>query len=80
MTHSDIDILVCRSNRLWSEADQSALNGLFPLSGSKTNFIINGVELKEVESLLGDLPKKRSEFRKKIKSLFQFQFFTKNQI
>jgi succinoglycan biosynthesis transport protein ExoP len=80
LTHSDIDILVCRSNRLWSEADQSALNSLLPLSGSKTNFIINGVELKEVESLLGDLPKKRSEFRKKIKSLFQFQFFTKNQI
>ena len=80
LTHSDIDILVCRSNRLWSEADQSALNGLFPLSGSKINFVVNGVELKEVESLLGDLPKKRSEFRKKIKTLFQFQFFTKNQI
>lgn len=78
--HSDIDILVCRSNRLWSEADQSALNGLLPLSDSKMHFVINGVELKEVESLLGDLPKKRSEFRKKIKTMFQFQFFTKNQI
>jgi polysaccharide biosynthesis transport protein len=80
LTHSDIDILVCRSNRLWSEADQSVLNGLLPLCGSKINFVVNGVELKEVESLLGDLPKKRSEFRKKIKTLFQFQFFTKNQI
>jgi succinoglycan biosynthesis transport protein ExoP len=79
-THSDIDILICRSNRLWSEADQSALNGLLPHSGSKMHFVINGVELKEVESLLGDLPKKRSEFRKKIKTMFQFQFFTKNQI
>jgi uncharacterized protein involved in exopolysaccharide biosynthesis len=79
-THSDIDILICRSNRLWSEADQSALKGLLPLSGSKMHFIVNGVELKEVESLLGDLPKKRSEFRKKIKTIFQFQFFSKNQI
>jgi hypothetical protein len=79
-THSDIDVLICRSNRLWSEADQTALNGLLPLSGPKTHFVINGVELKEVESLLGDLPKKRSEFRKKIKTIFQFQFFTKNQI
>ena len=79
-THSDIDILICRSNRLWSEADQSALNGLLPLSGPKMHFVINGVELKEVESLLGDLPKKRTEFRKKIKTMFQFQFFTKNQI
>jgi uncharacterized protein involved in exopolysaccharide biosynthesis len=79
-THSDINILVCRSNRLWSEADQSAINGLLPISESKMNFIVNGVELKEVESLLGDLPKKRSVFRKKIKTMFQFQFFTKNQI
>lgn len=79
-THSDIDILVCRSNRLWSEADQSALNDLLPISGSKMHFAINGVELKEVESLLGELPKKRSEFRNKIKTIFQFQFFTKNQI
>jgi hypothetical protein len=79
-THSDIDILICRSNRLWSEADQSALNGLLPATGSKMHFVINGVELKEVESLLGDLPKKRSEFRKKIKTMFQFQFFSKNQI
>jgi uncharacterized protein involved in exopolysaccharide biosynthesis len=79
-TTSDIDILVCRSNRLWSEADQNALNGLLPNAGSKIHFVINGVELKEVESLLGDLPKKRSDFRQKIKALFQFQFFTKNQI
>lgn len=77
---SDIDILVCRSNRLWSEADQEALNALLPLSDSKMHFVINGVELKEVESVLGDLPKKRSEFRKKIKTMFQFQFFSKNQI
>lgn len=79
-THSDIDILICRSNRLWSEADQSALNSILPLSGSKIHFLVNGVELKEVESLLGELPKKRSILRKKIKTMFQFQFFTKNQI
>lgn len=78
--HSDIDILICRSNRLWSEADQTALNGLRPLSGSKMHFVVNGVELKEVESILGDLPKKRSELRNKIKKMFQFQFFTKSQI
>jgi len=79
-THSDLAVLVCRSNRLWSEADQTALNGLLPFAGSKMHFIINGVALEEVESLLGELPKKRSDFRKKIKTFFQFQFYTKNQI
>lgn len=80
ITNSDLSILVCRSNRLWSEADQAALNNILPFTGSKLNFIINGVELKEVESLLGDLPKKGSEFRKKIKNMFNFQFYSKNQI
>ena len=79
-THSDIDILICRANRLWSEADQSALNRLLPLSGSKMNFIVNGVELKETESLLGELPKKSGSFRKKIKNMVQFQFYSKNQL
>ena len=79
-THSDIDILVCRSNRLWSEADQTAVDGLHPFSDSKMHFVLNGVELKEIEAILGDLPRKRSELRKKIKKMFQLQFFTKSQI
>jgi len=77
---SDLSVLVCRSNRLWSEADQSVLDNILPFTGSKLNFIINGVEIKEVETLLGDLPKKGSKFRKKIKNMFTFQFFTKNRI
>lgn len=77
---SDVDILICRSNRLWSEADDYALGGLLTTTAFKTHFVINGVELKEIESLLGDLPKKRSSFRKKLKAFFQFQFFTKSQI
>jgi hypothetical protein len=80
VAQADMSVLVCRSNRLWSEADQAALNNLLPLSGARMNFIINGVELKEVESVLGDLPKKSNGLRKKIKNLFRFQFFSKNQI
>jgi hypothetical protein len=80
ISDADMSILVCRSNRLWAEADQAALNNLLPLAANKMHFIINGVELKEVESLLGDLPKKSSGLRKKVKNFFRFQFFTKNQI
>lgn len=80
VANADMSILVCRSNRLWSEADRSALSVLLPLSQDKMNFIINGVELKETESILGELPKKSSAVRKKIKNLFRFQFFSKNQI
>lgn len=80
LSQADMSLLVCRSNRLWSEADQAALDMVLPLCGDKMNLIINGVDLKETESVLGDLPKKSSGLRKKIKNLFRFQFFSKNQI
>ena len=80
VAQSDLSILICRANRLWSEADQSALKDLLPLTGSKIGFIINGVELNELESLVGELPKKSSEFKIKIKNLIRFQFFSNNQI
>jgi uncharacterized protein involved in exopolysaccharide biosynthesis len=80
VAQSDLSLLICRANRLWSEADQSALNEISPLLGSKVSFIINGVELQELESLVGELPKKSSKLRKKIKNLLRFQFFSKNQI
>lgn len=80
ITNADLDILVCRSNRVWSNADQSAINNVLKTSSSKVNLIVNGVNMNEVESVLGDLPKNRSKFRKNIKTIFRFQFFSKNQI
>ncbi|CAD0009902.1 exopolysaccharide transport family protein [Flavobacterium chungangense] len=80
ITYADLGILVCRSNRVWSDADQSAVSNLLATSASKINVIVNGVDLNEIESVLGDLPKTRSVFRKKIKAMFKFQFFSKSQI
>ncbi len=77
---SDLVLLVCRSNRLWSKADENLLNNIKELSPSKLQYIINGVAIDEVESLLGDLPKKRSIARRKIKNLLRFQFHLKNHI
>jgi succinoglycan biosynthesis transport protein ExoP len=80
MNHAHLGILVCRSNRVWSEADVSASKSLLETSASKIKIIVNGVNLSEIESVLGDLPKKRTDFRKKIKAMFNFQFFTKDRI
>lgn len=80
IARGDIDILVCRSNRIWSDADESSMANLRTTCGSKIKLIVNGVELNEVESILGDLPKSRSRFRKKLKTFFKFQFLSKNQI
>lgn len=80
ISNADLNILTCRSNRLWAEADKTILENLLQLSPSKINFILNGVNIDEIESVLGDLPKKRSTFRQKMKAMFNFQFFSKNHI
>ena len=80
IANADLDILVCRSNRIWSDADESAIKNLKETSGSKFKIIVNGVAINETESILGDLPKKRSNFRKKMKSIFKFQFLSRQQI
>ncbi|OOV25808.1 hypothetical protein BXU11_14150 [Flavobacterium sp. LM5] len=80
INQADLNIIVCRSNRVWSDADQLAMKNIMETVASKINFIINGVHINEVESILGELPKKRSLLRRKLKSMFKFQFFSKAQI
>jgi succinoglycan biosynthesis transport protein ExoP len=80
ISNADLPILVCRSNRVWNEADQGVLDILMKLTEKKTHFILNGVETLVIESVLGDLPRKRSRLRRAMKNLFRFQFFSKNQL
>jgi hypothetical protein len=80
MAGADVPILVCRSNRNWSDADMGILDVLTKITAQKTHFILNGVELQVIESVLGDLPKKRSWFRRKLKNAVRFQFFSRNQL
>ncbi len=80
IANSDMSLLVCRSNRLWSKADENLLKNIKEITNSNLQFIINGVDINEVETLLGELPKKRSKLRVKIKKMLQFQFYSKNQI
>jgi uncharacterized protein involved in exopolysaccharide biosynthesis len=76
----DLPVLVCRSNRVWTEADQSALDTILKFTGRTSHFILNGVELSVIESVLGELPRKRSKIRRAIKKLILFQFLSRNQL
>lgn len=78
--NADLDLLVCRSNRIWSDSDESAVANLREACASKLNILVNGVNINEIESVLGDLPKNRSKLREKVKAMFKFQFFSKNKI
>ncbi|MEI6060286.1 MAG: hypothetical protein WCR72_06225 [Bacteroidota bacterium] len=80
VSDADIPIMVCRANRIWSNADQVALDVFMKLTEQQTHFMLNGVELPVIESVLGDLPKKRSLFRRLLKKLFRLEFFARNHI
>ncbi|MEO1486051.1 MAG: hypothetical protein AAFU57_09895 [Bacteroidota bacterium] len=77
----DYTFLVTRANRAWTEADKNALE-LFneATTGPEPLIILNGVKVLEMETVVGDLPKKRSFFRRWIKKLVQFRFFTKTSV
>jgi uncharacterized protein involved in exopolysaccharide biosynthesis len=74
VANSDLAILLCRANRVWSEADQGALDTLMKITRQEPVVLLNGVETEAVESVLGDLPKKRSWIRRIMKNIIRLQF------
>jgi uncharacterized protein involved in exopolysaccharide biosynthesis len=77
----DFTFLVTRANRAWSDADKNALN-LFKkaTSGPEPTIILNGVKVNEMETVVGELPKKRSFLRQWIKQIVRLRFFTKKTV
>lgn len=72
-----LGVLVCRANREWKEADTKALDHFKDIFHDKMAVFLNGTEMQYTESILGELPKKRSKLRRIFKRLLRFQFFTK---
>ncbi|MEI6274805.1 MAG: hypothetical protein WCP08_02395 [Prolixibacteraceae bacterium] len=54
LSNSDLAILVCRSNRAWTQSDQAAFDRFTRFTDKKAVVILNGVELSVVDSVLGD--------------------------
>jgi polysaccharide biosynthesis transport protein len=80
LADSGLILLVCRSNREWNSADNSAMANIRSVTEGKLMFFLNGVDMPAVESVLGDLPKVRSRFRRIMKKAFLLQFSSDNQI
>lgn len=70
----DLAVLVCRANRIWTKADEGALDLINKTALIEPVILLNGVELPVVETVLGTLPKKRSRIRRIIKKIFTLQF------
>ncbi len=76
---ADLAILLYRANRVWSDADQGAIETLKKITRKEPVVLLNGVESQVVETVLGDLPKRRSWLRRIAKKIIRFQFKTHYQ-
>jgi len=76
----DLPVLICRANRVWSQADQGTLESISKVTAQKPLFVLNGVELDVIESILGELPKERNWLRKVVKKIILFDFFATKRL
>ncbi|WP_346864257.1 hypothetical protein [uncultured Draconibacterium sp.] len=77
----DHSFLVTRANRAWTKSDSFALKDIVEFTkDKKPQVLLNGVEMLEMETVIGDLPKQRSLIRRVLKNILRLQFFTKNKL
>lgn len=67
--NGDIHILVTKADRKWTEADQHALKVYKKYVGQKPVVFLNGVRTDIMEDVIGEVPKKRSWLRRKVKAV-----------
>lgn len=77
ISHVDLLLVVCRANRIWTEADNLVVQTLIRICGDKSGFcMLNGVDYRETEDLLGIRFVSRNPVNRFVRYLISFQFLT----
>jgi len=74
---ADLLLLTAAAKRKWEEADNHAMDYLVDNFSDKLFGILNGAEISEMENFIGEIPKKRSMFRKWVKKIMLGRIFEK---
>jgi uncharacterized protein involved in exopolysaccharide biosynthesis/LysM repeat protein len=72
---ADFGIMVTRANRPWTKSDENSLSSIKQFMKFEPVILLNGVQAEALEVLLGELPRKRSRFRRIVKKIVQLRFF-----
>jgi len=70
----DVSFFVARANRTWNRADTRALDTLHRVLGSPCNLLLNMVRPDDLESAIGEVPKRRSPIRRWLKKIAMLNF------
>ena len=77
LENADLSLLVVRSNRNWTKADNNALEIIKRSNSKEPMVILNGVDIDTLNEVLGEIPKRRSRIRRIIKKLLTMQMRSK---
>jgi polysaccharide biosynthesis transport protein len=77
----NISYIVTRANRAWGYADTGALSDVLKMNPDRPpQMLLNGVNVYEMENVLGDLPRRRSLLRRVIKNILRLRFFSRSKL
>lgn len=76
LRNSTLNLVVCRANRAWHQADTRMSALLSKNAANPLYIILNGVESDNMEEFTGELPKKRSWFRRFVKRITTREFLS----
>ena len=74
LAEADLNLFILDSERVWSESDSRALNNFTRNTAGKSLIILNKVDIDRMESIIGEIPKTRSKFRRIAKRVVTFDF------
>ncbi|MEM6631347.1 MAG: hypothetical protein AAF694_16825 [Bacteroidota bacterium] len=77
---ADLVLMIARANKKWNEADEKALEQLRRGAKSKPKLLLNACRADVLEDIIGEIPKKRSRFRRMIKRYASFKMRERNEI
>ena len=72
INNTDMALLICHADIVWNKADNRVLAPINKLMKRSCSLVLNGVRVDNLETLMGEIPKRRSRFRiwfKKLLSL-----------
>jgi uncharacterized protein involved in exopolysaccharide biosynthesis len=72
--HTRATLLVARADRRWARADAHALRSLQSALDAEPLLVLNGTSLDALNALVGQVPRPRSPFRRRLKRWLRFEF------
>lgn len=77
LKNSDLNVMITRANRVWKTNEQRIVENIVTGTNKKLHLILNGCDIERIEDQIGEIPKKRSYLRRRVKQILSMGFKAK---